>query len=376
MSFILNYFIAKNQIEIGNDKETNEISDILEELNVSPSETKPDLKVVLNNQFSFINKLNRQEKIKIINSLEDKNDIVNCFLTMNEVDRYYIYPLFNQTIKELILFNCNPEDKKYFNANQEEFDIRNQEFKNNKFSTGSSILFYLDTKNYLKNSSSNKYSYILSANELVKFNLKPYKYQRKINKKHLENISNGIKKSGVLFHPIVCTQNCKTDEITIIDGNHRVNSLSMIDETILKKIKIQLDIILADDDTEIMNIYKSINTLLPFDPNYLAKELEYVNLVEQIKLKIGPGIVQYSKKTNEQEASFVIDLYLKEELQIRELLNKYSSEEIINKIVYINSYMKKYENELNAIQRRVCKRDNIYLGINWPECIDKIEKDL
>lgn len=376
MSFIFNYFITKNQIEIGNDKETNEISDILEELNVTPSETKPNLKVVLNNQFSFINKLTRQEKIKVINSLEDKNDVVNCFLTIDQKDRFYIYPMLNQIIKELVLFNCNEEDKQYFQRNEEQFNIRNQEFIKNGFLTGSSIMFYLDAQNYLKNKSFNKYSYVVSANEIVNFGLKAYKYQRKINTKHLENISNGIKNSGVLYHPIICVQNCKTDELTVIDGNHRNNALSMLDENNLKKIKVQLDIILAEDDDKVMEIYKNINTILPMDVDYLAKELKYVDLIEKLKNKLGSGIVQYSKKITEQDNTFVIDLYLKEELQIRDLLTKYSTEEIVNKLVYINTHMKKYENDLTAVQRRVCKRDNFYIAINWPESINLIEKEL
>ena len=99
-------------------------------------------------------------------------------------------------------------------------------------------------------------------------------------------------------------------------------------------------------------------------------------LVEKLKAKLGPGICQYSKKLTEQDFTFVIDLYLKEELQIRELLTKYTAEEIINKLVYNNTHMKKYESELTSIQRRVCKRDNFYIGINWPESINLIEKEL
>jgi len=54
------------------------------------------------------------------------------------------------------------------------------------------------------------------------------------------------------------------------------------------------------------------------DVDYLAKELKYVDLIEKLKNKLGSGIVQYSKKITEQDNTFVIDLYLKEELQIRE----------------------------------------------------------
>ncbi len=165
-------------------------------------------------------------------------------------------------------------------------------------------------------------------------------------------------------------------KITIVDGQHRYLALSTLDEAMLKKIKIQLDIILAEDDNEVMTIYKNINTILPMDVNYLAKELEYVDLIEKLKAKLGPGICQYSKKITEQDPTFVIDLYLKEELQIRELLSKYSVEEIIEKLNYINIHMKKYESELTSIQRRVCKRDNFYIGINWPEAINLIEKEL
>ena len=373
MSFIFNYFMSKNQIEIDSTQESKDFYNTLEQLNVS---SEPDLKVVLNKQFSFINKLTRQEKIKVLNSLENKNDIVNCLLTISEEDRYYIYPMFNKNIKDMILFNCEEQDKKYFKLNEEGFNNRNEEFKSNGFITGSSIMFYLDTKNYLKNYSSNKYTYVLSGNEIVKFGLKAYKYQRKINQRHLENISNGIKKSGVLYHPIICVQNCKTDELTVIDGNHRNNALTMLDENNLKKIKVQLDIILADGDDEVMEIYKNINTILPMDVDYLAKELKYVDLIEKLKNKLGSGIVQYSKKITEQDNTFVIDLYLKEELQIRDLLSKYSVEEIVNKMVYINTHMKKYENDLTAVQRRVCKRDNFYIGINWPESINLIEKEL
>ena len=38
--------------------------------------------------------------------------------------------------------------------------------------------------------------------------------------------------------------------------------------------------------------------------------------------------------------------------------------------------MKKYEGDLTSIERRVCKRDNFYLAINWPEAINCVEKEL
>jgi hypothetical protein len=60
----------------------------------------------------------------------------------------------------------------------------------------------------------------------------------------------------------------------------------MLDENDLKKIKVQLDIILADGDDEVMEIYKNINTILPMDVDYLAKELKYVDLIEKLKTLI------------------------------------------------------------------------------------------
>ena len=100
MSFLFNYFMSKNQIEVKIDHEVTDLYDNLEKLNLV-NEPKVNLKVNITEQFKFINKLTRQEKIKILNSLEDKNDIVNCFLNItNEEDKFYIYAMFNKNIKE------------------------------------------------------------------------------------------------------------------------------------------------------------------------------------------------------------------------------------------------------------------------------------
>ena len=316
--------------------------------------------------------LSTQEQIKIItNSVPSLACILFQYCSIKE--QCFIFPLLSEEVKEMIyLLDSTKKDR--FKKSEKEYHDRELDFKENQFTNGSGLLFYLNSNNYLQYTCGQKQTYLVSAKEIVDFDLHPYKYQRKLNITHMNNISNGIKESMTLFHPIICTYNDETNSISIIDGMHRYNALKSLSEDYLEKIKVVLEIIYSNNDDEVMKKYKQINTTLPIDHEHLSKELEYVHCIEKVKEEFGSAICSFSKKIKEQEDHLVIDLLLKEELQIRNILDKMTTSEVIHKLKEVNQEMERYcDEKLSQMSRRICNRDNMYLGINWPMSIDLLE---
>ena len=125
-----------------------------------------------------------------------------------------------------------------------------------------------------------------------------------------------------------------------------------------------------------MQTYKSINTSVPIDHNRLQDELRYIALVERIK-KAFPGIRSFTKELKEPiPQHIVVDSWLKEELHYRELLQRMKEDDIIEKLEHINNHFKnspEIQMSLSLIDGKICKRENMYLGIQWPAAIDILE---
>ena len=73
----------------------------------------------------------------------------------------------------------------------------------------------------------------------------------------------------------------------------------------------------------------------------------------------------------------VIDSWLKQELQYREILTKLSEDQVITKLKLINDHLSlddKRKGELSMIELRMCKRNYFYLGLSWPLAVDLLEQ--
>ena len=136
---------------------------------------------------------------------------------------------------------------------------------------------------------------------------------------------------------------------------------------------VQLDVIFfPDNDCEIMTFYKNINTNVPIDPAKLQDELKYVALLEKIKAEFKDNIKVFVKDNKDKTPQhIVIDTWLKEELQYREILNTYTEDQVLARLYAINEILAKTPlTDMSMIERRMCGRNNFYLGVKWPASID------
>ena len=169
--------------------------------------------------------------------------------------------------------------------------------------------------------------------------------------------------------------------LTILDGQHRWNALKRVNKSLLPEITVQIDVIVfKDDDEDIMGTYKNINTNVPIDQSRLNEEMEYVTLVEEIKKVFPKGIKNFSKELKDPiPEHFVVDLSLKEELQYRQVLNWAKPKDIIDMLAVVNETIKRdasLQMSLNLIDGKICKRDNMFLGVQWPLSINLLEEEI
>ena len=195
--------------------------------------------------------------------------------------------------------------------------------------------------------------------------------------KHVQTIAEGINRSGMLYHPIILCYIASRDSLTIFDGQHRWNALKRLEDPQL--VTVQVDVILCeDDDEQAMQIYKNINTNVPIDHNTLKDELKYIALVEKIRVAFGSKAIRnFNKELKDVPQHFVVDSMMKEELQYRGVLASYTPEQIIEGLKVVNQMLTSEPHlDLPLIDSKICRREGMYLGVKWPQAIDRLEEYL
>jgi hypothetical protein len=220
----------------------------------------------------------------------------------------------------------------------------------------------------------NKTLHIVSLSKLKHLNLNPYRHQREYNPDHVEVLKEGINKTGYLYHPIILCHVPDRKEITIIDGQHRFKALkSMVGIKNSDDIMIQFEVISTDDDDiKIMDVYRNVNTCQPIDMNKIVLEQDYVKIIQKLKNMYKKKVINEYKKSSKH---YIIESKLKAELMNRNLLIKYSSEVLINKIQDINSELEEKMlilNRLSEDEMAKCKKTGFWLGTDFPNWVNKL----
>lgn len=305
--------------------------------------------------------------------------ILKIYPTLSEEYQNHLFPLLPKATREVLFTLASVERQADLLIQMDGFERQAQDSEKD-INSAQSFLYnmaVLNAETYYNNR--DKYTFIVKAKELLKYDFKPYKYQRSLMQKHVDAIAQGISQSKMMFHPIILgyIKNKDNRALMIVDGQHRWKALRNLPPSLQASLDVQIDVIIfPDNDEEIMNYYKYINTNVPIDPNKLQQELQYVSLVLAIKNRFPNNIKTYSKEAKDVPQHYVVDTWLKEELQYRELLSKFTTEEILNRFAQTNELLKQQPsllNSLSMIETRMCKRDNVYIGVAWPLAIDIVE---
>ena len=296
------------------------------------------------------------------------DDMIKTFFALTDDQQIHIFPLLPDSPRDAV-FTLATEDR------QEEFLQQCAAFRESSQAdiTHSDSFFYrMKVLNALKFTDALKTSFIVCAGNVLPFDLKPYKYQRQLLERHVQTIAKGIEQSKIMFHPIILGYNGMKNSLTILDGQHRYQALKRVSPETLRTLMVQLDVIFfPDNDAEIMTFYKNINTNVPIDPDKLQDELKYVALLEKIKAEFKDNIKVFVKDDKEKTPQhIVIDTWLKEELQYKEILATHTEDQVVAKLLAINNKLKLQEKHMTMIERRMCARNNFYLGVRWPAAID------
>ena len=328
-----------------------------------------------NDMTAVLDNLSLEQATELILRVQD--DIAfKMFMVLNEEYQRHVFPLLKRELGDRIFMTVEPKTQEILLTELEAYSANSQSVKNDPNSPNA-FFFTLKRWNALASQVEDKLTYFITADKITQFNIKPYKYQRKLMEKHMQCIADGINKTKTLYHPIILAYVQERDSLTILDGQHRWNALKRIEPSVQAQIRFQIDVILLPNDDEvIMQTYKSINTSVPIDHHRLQDELRYIALVERIK-KAFPGIRSFTKELKEPiPQHIVVDSWLKEELHYRELLQRMKEDDIIEKLEHINNHFKnspEIQMSLSLIDGKICKRENMYLGIQWPAAIDILE---
>lgn len=327
----------------------------------------------------LVNTVSLEESITLIKLLPYVPQ-VRAFLALNNERQDHVFPLLGVHIRNEVI-KLFPEERQTDLIKQyEHYNNGAKKFESDPNSS-TSFFYWMQAHNAFKHKTQNKLVYILTADKAVQFDLKPYKYQRKLMERHIQCIANGIADSKMMFHPIILAYNDVDKSLTILDGQHRWNALKRVDSSILPEITVQIDVIVfQDNDNDIMQTYKNINTNVPIDQSRMNEEMKYVNLVESIKQAFPKGLRSFSKDLKDPiPQHFIVDSYLKEELQYRQVLDKADTQDVIETLGWVNEHIKRdadLQLSLNLIDGKICKRDNMFLGVSWPLAMDLLEKRL
>jgi hypothetical protein len=316
-----------------------------------------------------------------LNTCKDSSDYEECkqiFLSLEPAEQDHVFPLLPYVLREQVKQTLNQD--RVGQLTHQHKCYKEQLFRaEDNPNTVQGFFFTMTAFNAEKYRSGNKITYIVPAEILLRFSLKPYKYQRKLIDTHVQRIADGIALSKMMYHPIIIAYEKEKDQISIMDGQHRWNALHKLDAELLHSLPVQVDVIVFNDevDEEIVKQYRNINTTVPIDPNRLQEELRYVRLVDKLKEEF-PSIINGSTLSSKKDLPphFVVDAFLKEELQIRQVLENKTEEQIITCFKTINKTLLDNSNfldKLSQLERRACVKNNLALGIQWPASCDLIE---
>jgi hypothetical protein len=334
----------------------------------------PPIAIATNTQ--LLSKLSLQEITTLFANLKDL-EAKSTFYHLNEEQQNHIFPLLEEKVRNHLFEECSDERQVELLSQCSGFRAQAME----DITHCDSFFYWMKVYNALKFEGDSKKSYVLTADKVLQFDFKPFKYQRQLLERHVQTIAEGITKSKILFHPLILgfRQSESSSSLTIIDGQHRYNALKRIETEVLATIYLQVDVILLpDNDQQIMSFYKHINTNVPLDPLRLQEELRYVSLIDKISTAFPDCLQHYSKDDKDKiPQHMVIDSWLKQELQYREILTKLSEDQVITKLKLINDHLSlddKRKGELSMIELRMCKRNYFYLGLSWPLAVDLLEQ--
>lgn len=318
----------------------------------------------------------------VVKSLKNEDEIIRCYTTLTKDQQDHVFPLLSEKVRDRI-FSCSTTERQAELIREwEAYSEQKRQCQDDALSPNT-FFFTMKEGNFERSQSTStdgvmKQTYIMKADCIQAFDLKPYKYQRNLMQRHIERIITGIEESRTLFHPIVLAYVPERASLTILDGQHRWNALKRMSASVLADISMQIDVyVFPDDDALIMHYYKYINTNVPIDNQMLEKELEYVGLIAELKRVFGAGNIRHFKKDHETiPKQFVDDTNLKFELQYREILDKMKADEVVKKMKIVNETIKacsKYTDDLSMLERRLCERNSFFLGIQWPLAVDLLE---
>ena len=349
---------------------------------------KAETTTLINEDIAQIFKtLTKEQKAKIFLALP-VSSVVNCFFNLDLESQKYIFPLLSGPIRSEVEFTSrtvNSDLKNTLNEQLNAFNDHEKNFLKNKTSP-ESFFFAMNKNHSLVSMIDNQITYSISADKIIDFDLKSFKYQRKLMQRHIDTIANGLEKSLKFYHPITLAVEDESNTISILDGQHRWNALKKIDRSLLSQIDLQFNVIYFNgvSDSDIMKVYKNINTSVPIDPKTLSREMDYINLVDDIKKAFPKDCIRsFNKELKEKDdypQNFIIDSFLKEELQYVKVLDYFNCKEIISKLQVINEEIKSNEteaiNNLSIGETKNITRNNFYLAIKWPSCINSLVKKI
>jgi len=221
--------------------------------------------------------------------------------------------------------------------------------------------------------SNKKTTYIVNINKFDLLNIKPYRHQREANYEHINNLENGIKKTGYLYHPIILCNIPYRSELSIIDGQHRYQALQNIykkDKEFNIDVMFEIITLEIENDSLIMDIYRNVNTCEAIDMKKIIKEKDYVDFIQKIKNKFGKSTIVDMKNHRKH---YILEKDLKNELIKNDFLVKYETQTLFDKFIMLNErYRKMIETNIekynkNDVER--CRKNNFWLGF---ERLDKL----
>lgn len=220
----------------------------------------------------------------------------------------------------------------------------------------------------------NKGFYVLPINKLKNMNIVPYRHQRVFNSEHVDTLKKGIIKTGYLYHPIILVNIEDRCEISIIDGQHRFKALkALLADGVSENIMVQFEVITSrDDDASIMEIYRNVNTCEPIDMKKIISDQDYVNFIQKIKHRFGRKVIVEKDK---QYRHYLIESKLKDELMRYDLLLKYPSDVLMNKIISMNDELKEMAlllNKITPIEKQRCEKYDFWLGTDFPNWVKRL----
>jgi hypothetical protein len=220
-----------------------------------------------------------------------------------------------------------------------------------------------------------KDTFVVKAYDLLKCNLKPYWAQRDQDQIHINVISNGIKQSNGLYHPIILANIKPREQYCILDGQHRYEALKRMSETQLINIQVQIDVISfeQDDDKWILQQYEFINTTKSFMREDLKDEINASEIINDINKKLKSRRIKDVNITLKQNSKININNMKSELLKRVHRLN-----DPVTKILQYNEECnQKHEEMFKHIRigknvKQECIDHKFWLGVNYPQWMDDL----